>query len=469
MKLVLLSGGSGKRLWPLSNETRSKQFLKVLEAPNGKQESMVQRVWRQLGYAGLNRDAYISTGSSQVEMLQAQLGIDVPLIVEPERRDTFPAIALAATYLYSVAGVGLGETIAVLPVDPYVDDDFFTRLLTLEHLLQHTEAKIGLIGIEPDGPSSKFGYIVPKPGASTSEEAQSYVRVSHFVEKPRYPQAEALLRQGSLWNSGVFAFRLNYMIQLMIDRGLPIQYEEMLKAYHKLPKISFDYEVLEKESNIIAITYDGCWEDLGTWNALAEHMPDPIRGKAIVSEDCKGVHIINELDIPIALAGMKDMIVAASPDGILVSSKEASPGIKDVVQYVEQRPMYEERRWGWYKVLDFSITSEGRQTLTKRLCIHGGKHLSYQMHEKRDEVWTIISGSGEVVLDERLMPVKTGDVLHIPAGTRHSVRAKQDLEIIEVQTGSLLIEEDITRLIMNWEEILQQCSARISLIDKSLY
>jgi len=468
MKLVLLSGGSGKRLWPLSNETRSKQFLKVLKSPSGKPESMVQRVWRQLGYADLQRDAYISTGNSQIEMLQAQLGNDVPIIVEPERRDTFPAIALAATYLYSVAGVGLGETIAVLPVDPYVDDDFFTRLLSLEKLLHHTGAKIGLIGIEPDAPSSKFGYIVPKPSAD-SEEKRSYVQVSHFVEKPRTLLAEDLIRQGSLWNSGAFAFRLDYIIQLLIDRGLPVHYEQMLKSYEMLPRISFDYEVLEKETDIIAITYAGCWQDLGTWNALAEHMPEPVSGKAIVSEDCKSVHIINELDIPIALVGMRDMIVAASPDGILVSSKEASPGIKDVVQYLGQRPMYEERRWGWYKVLDFSVTPEGRQTLTKRLCIHAGKHLSYQLHEKRDEVWTIISGAGEVILNERLMPVKTGDVLHIPAGTRHSVRAKQPLEIIEVQTGSLLVEEDITRLIMDWEEMLQQCSARISLINKTLF
>jgi len=469
MKLVLLSGGSGKRLWPLSNETRSKQFLKVLESPSGKPESMVQRVWRQLTAAGLQDDAHISTGSSQVEMLQAQLGIDVPIIVEPERRDTFPAIALAGTYLYSVAGVGLGETVAVLPVDPYVDDDFFAKLRSMEELLQRTGAKIGLIGIEPDGPSSKYGYIVPKTSVNSADGQRTYVQVSHFVEKPRAPLAEDLIRQGSLWNSGVFVFRLDYIIQLLIDRGMPIQYEQMLKSYHKLPKISFDYEVLEKETDIIATIYDGCWQDLGTWNALAEHMPEPISGKAIVGEDCKNVHIINELDIPVAIVGMRDMIVAASPDGILVSSKEASPGIKDVVQYLEQRPMYEERRWGWYKVLDFSVTSEGRQTLTKRLCIHAGKHLSYQQHEKRDEVWTIISGSGEVIVNERLMPVQTGDVLHIPAGTRHSVRAKQDMEIIEVQTGSLLVEEDITRLIMDWEEMRQLCAARISMINETLF
>ncbi len=469
MKVVLLSGGSGKRLWPLSNETRSKQFLKVLKAPDGRPESMVQRVWRQLGQAGLRRDAHISTSRSQVEMLQAQLGLDVPIIVEPERRDTFPAIALAATYLYSVAGVGLGETVAVLPVDPYVEDDFFTRLLTLESLLQQTEAKVGLIGIKPDSPSSKFGYIVPKPSDSSTKGQRKYIQVSHFVEKPRAPLAEDLIRQGSLWNSGVFVFRLNYLIQLLIDRGLPIQFEQMRKAYQQLPRISFDYEVLEKETDIIASIYDGCWQDLGTWNALVEHMPEPVSGKAIVSDDCRDVHVINELDIPIALVGMKEMIVAASPDGILVSSKEASPGIKDVVQCLEQRPMYEERRWGWYKVLDFSVTGEGRQTLTKRICIHAGKHLSYQLHEMRDEVWTIISGSGEVIVNERLMPVKAGDVLHIPAGTRHSVRAIQDLGIIEVQTGSLLIEEDITRLIMDWEEMLQLCSSRISLINKTMF
>jgi|HigsolmetaAR204D_1030405.scaffolds.fasta_scaffold00005_5 mannose-1-phosphate guanylyltransferase len=458
MKLILLSGGSGKRLWPLSNDSRSKQFLKVLPSPNGELESMVQRIWRQLSAEGLDREAHLSTGRSQVDAIQSQLGHGVPIIVEPDRRDTFPAIALAATYLYSVEDAGLNEIVAVLPVDSYVEDRFFSTVKSLERMLAESGANIALIGVKPTHPSEKYGYIVP--AANDVSADATYVKVSHFVEKPRQELAQQLIEQQALWNCGVFAFRLNYIINLLITSGYPIQYDEMLKQYHRLPKISFDYQVLEKEADVIVVPYDGAWKDLGTWNTLTEEMGSRQIGKGIIAGKSDNSHLVNELDIPIALVGVRDVVVAASPDGILVTSKEASPGIKDVVSGLEQRPMYEERRWGWYKVIDYGLTKEGKQVLTKRLCIYAGHHLSYQKHDKRSEVWTIVSGHGEFVLNERLMRVSAGDVLHIPAQARHSIRADSHLEIIEVQTGSLLIEEDIVRLAMSWEEILSLCAAR---------
>jgi len=460
MKLILLSGGSGKRLWPLSNDSRSKQFLKVLPSPDGNPESMVQRVWRQLENDDLAREARISTSKSQVDSVQSQLGHEVPIIVEPERRDTFPAIALAATYLYSVEEVGLDEVVVVLPVDPYVEDHFFAHIKRLEQLITQTGSNLALMGVKPTHPSEKYGYIVPHSDAQTLDSHHSYRQVSHFVEKPREEKARELIVQDALWNCGVFAFKLDYLINLLIESGYPIQYEELLRQYRRLPKNSFDYEVVEKESHIVVLPYDGSWKDLGTWNTLSEEMAGNQLGKGLMNEHCDNCHLINELEIPIALAGLKDVVVAASPDGILVSSKEASPGIKDMVKDLEQRPMYEERRWGWYKVLDFGLTHEGKQVLTKRLCIYAGKHLSYQQHEKRAEVWTVVSGIGEFVLNERVMTVRAGDVLHIPVGARHSIRAEQHLEIIEVQTGSLLIEEDIIRLAMSWEDTLGLCSAR---------
>lgn len=467
MKLILLSGGSGKRLWPLSNDSRSKQFLKVLPSPDGGLESMVQRVWRQLKQAGLDGAAYISTSKSQVDVLQSQLG-DVPMIVEPERRDTFPAIALAAVYLYSHQNAALNETIVVLPVDPYVGDDFFAKIKTLEARLHETDANIALMGVKPTHPSEKYGYIVPLKGEEPREQTEQdkrerdlpCLKVSHFIEKPRRDKAEALIARDALWNCGVFAFRLEYLVNMLIRLGLPIQYDEMLKQYHRMPRISFDYQVVEQETKVIAVPFAGAWKDLGTWNTLTEEMAGSQIGKGIIAEPCVNSHLVNELEIPIVLAGVDHVVVAASPDGILVASKEASPAIKDIVQVLEQRPMYGERRWGWYKVLDFGITKEGRQVLTKRLCIYAGKHLSYQTHAKRDEIWTIIAGRGEFVLNERVMKVGTGDVLHIPAGARHSIRAEQHLEIIEVQTGTWLAEEDIERLAMDWDEILARCATK---------
>ncbi len=454
MKLVLLSGGSGKRLWPLSNDARSKQFLKVLQNDQGNMESMVQRVWRQMGRAGLARHASIATGRGQVDMIQSQIGPEVSVIVEPQRRDTFPAIALAAVYLYSIQGVSLNEVVAILPVDPYVEDSFFDKIKELEGAVAATGADLALMGVKPTYPSEKYGYVVPEADSGDSSEV---MMVSRFAEKPSREKAEALIAEKALWNCGVFAFKLNYMINLLMELGLPIHYEEMLRQYHRLPKISFDYAVVEKAEHIVVLPYAGEWKDLGTWNTLTEEIQAPLIGNGTICGDSQNVHMINELDIPIAVLGVSNIIVSASPDGILVADKNASPKVKDLIGHLEQRPMYEERRWGSYRVLDFKKFPEGQEVLTKRICISAGKNLSYQTHAKRSEVWTVIAGSGQFVLEDRIGTLQAGDVVKIPVGAKHSIRAFTDLEIIEVQTGSELVEDDIERLTMSWEEIVSLC------------
>jgi mannose-1-phosphate guanylyltransferase len=279
MNLILLSGGSGKRLWPLSNDSRSKQFLKVLDN-NGNLESMVQRVWGQLEKLKLNESTVIATSKSQVDMIHSQLGTQIPLIIEPERRDTFPAIALAATYLYSVKGSRLNEVVGVLPVDPYVDISFFERVKDLESTLSKSEADLALMGVKPTFPSEKYGYIVP-----VQDNENDIIQVSHFKEKPSEADARDLMEHNALWNCGVFAFKLEYIISLLEDRGLPIHYEELVKQYKNLEKISFDYAVVEKAEKIIALPYNGSWKDLGTWNTLTEEMGTNQIGKGTISED----------------------------------------------------------------------------------------------------------------------------------------------------------------------------------------
>ncbi|MED3979919.1 sugar phosphate nucleotidyltransferase [Priestia megaterium] len=449
MNLILLSGGSGKRLWPLSNDSRSKQFLKVLEDKEKHLQSMVQRVWNQISNVGLAESTVIATGKSQEDMIKSQLDNQAGLIIEPCRRDTFPAIALAASYVYSVQKADLDEVVAILPVDPYVDDQFFTRVQDLEEVVQNSDAQLALIGVTPTYPSSKYGYIVPTAEKSNGE----YRIVSRFTEKPSEEQAASLIEDGALWNCGVFAFKLGYVISILEEKGISTDYEELLKQYETLPKISFDYEVVEKTKDIVVLPYSGYWKDLGTWNTLTEEMATSQIGKGVISADSENIHLINELDIPVTVLGASNLIVAASPDGILVSDKEASPRIKELVGEFENRPMYEERRWGWYRVLDYTKLEEGKEVLTKRIGIDEGKNLSYQLHDYRDEVWTIIKGEGEFVLNDKIRPIKTGDVIQIQAGDKHAVRAITNLEIIEVQTGSQLIEEDIVRLFMSWEEI----------------
>ncbi|MGG3271374.1 sugar phosphate nucleotidyltransferase [Priestia aryabhattai] len=449
MKLILLSGGSGQRLWPLSNDSRSKQFLKVLEDKENILQSMVQRVWKQISNVGLEKYTIIATGKSQEDMIKSQLEHQAGFIIEPCRRDTFPAIALAVSYLYSNQSADRDEVISILPVDPYVDDAFFNRVKDLETIIQQSEAQLALIGVSPTYPSSKYGYIVPKQ----IEKAKNYFSVNRFTEKPSEAQAASLIKDGALWNCGVFAFKLGYVLSILEEKGLPTHYDELLKQYETLPKISFDYEVVEKTKDIVVLPYNGYWKDLGTWNTLTEEMATNQIGKGVISEDSKNVHLINELDIPVTVLGTSNLIVAASPDGILVSDKEASPRIKELVGEFDNRPMYEERRWGWYRVLDYTKFSEDKEVLTKRICVEAGKNLSYQLHDYRDEVWTIIKGEGEFALNNELRVVKPGDVLQIKSGDKHAIRAINDLEIIEVQTGSQLIEEDIVRLYMTWEEI----------------
>jgi mannose-1-phosphate guanylyltransferase len=454
MKLVLLSGGSGKRLWPLSNDARSKQFLKVLEDEQHQLVSMVQRVWGQITDKGLSENSYIATGKSQVEMMQSQIGRHVPLIIEPERRDTFAAIALTAAYLYSEQEVGLDEVIAILPVDPYVESRFFDEVKQLENVLHATEANLALIGVKPTYPSSKYGYIIP----SGDQDGDGYRDVNRFEEKPAEERAAELIEEHhALWNCGVFAFKLGFLIQLLEQKGLPLHYKELLKQYHTLPKVSFDYEVVERTNHIVVRSYEGYWKDLGTWNTLSEEMGNHLIGKGMISEDSINTHLINEIDIPVSILGLSNVVVAVSPDGILVSEKSASPRLKDFIDY-NQGPKFEERSWGWARILDDQNYDDGRSVITKRVGILQGRNISYQLHINREEVWTIVKGEGEFVQNGNYMRVKAGNVLHIPMKTLHSIRAVSELEIIIVQSGNGEEDSRIVELYNTWEEVEEHCT-----------
>ena len=454
LQLILLSGGSGKRLWPLSNDSRSKQFLKLLSSEQklNKPISMLQRIWQQLQKTNLAESTVVSTSKSQVDMINSQLGANIPLVIEPSRRDTYPAITLSSIYLYSVKGIKQDEIVVVMPVDSYVEDEFFHYVKTLENVLQNSHADLALIGIKPTFPSEKYGYIVPDESQKTNID-KDYRTVCYFKEKPTTEMAKQLLTEGGLWNSGIFAFKLDFILKHLKLQGLTLNYADMVKAYTNLPKNSFDYEVVEKTESIVVVPFNGEWKDLGTWNTLTEEMDTPLIGKGSISSDCENVHIINELDIPVSVLGLSDLIVAVSPDGILVSDKKESSRVKEIANQFENRPMYEERRWGWYRVLDFTKFNDTNEVLTKRIGVTAGRNLSYQKHFHRSEVWTIISGKGLFVIEGKIKEIQAGDVLQISVGVLHGVKAITDLEFIEVQIGTELIEEDIVRIFMKWEDI----------------
>lgn len=456
MKIILLSGGSGKRLWPLSNSKRAKQYLSVLEGPDGHKESMLQRLWRQLGDADLQEHTRIATCSEQVELVQRQAGARAPLIIEPEQSGTFPAAALAAAYLHSIAGVALNETVIIIPVDAYVESDFFQCVRGLPKLMRESRSELLLVGTTPSYPTEQYGYIVPEKHHYYNEEEAIERKIRAFKEKPYEAEAKALINEGALWNSGIYAFQLDYMITMLMDRGLPIHYDELYKQYGKLPKTSFEVEVTQKCASKSVINYHGAWKDIGTWKTLSEEISFQQLGLGELAEDCEQTQLFNELDIPISVIGLKNVIVAASLDGILVTTKEASSILNDKLQKMNERPKYEERRWGHTKVIDCSNFTTGHQAVTRRIFIAAGQNMSYHLHFKRKEVWTILSGEGVLIMDEIYRAVGPGDSIQIPERTRHSLRAVTDIELIEVQTGENISEDDIIRLGLTWEEINSQ-------------
>lgn len=446
MQLILLSGGSGKRLWPLSNDARSKQFLPLLASPNGGMESMIQRVVRQIRDAQLTNNITFATNVVQRDSIINQLGEDVSVVTEPERRDTFPAIALAASYLAKEKKCGSDEIVVVMPCDVYTESRYFATIGKMVESVKNNVADLVLMGIAPTYPSEKFGYVVPKK-AETSEGVKM---VERFTEKPNEEKAKQLLEQGAYWNGGVFAFRLGYMMNI-VDQYLKTNtFQETHKRYTEFPKISFDYEVAEKAESVAVVPFAGEWKDLGTWNALCEELPSTHIGNVMMGENNENTHAVNELGIPVFCNGLKDVIVAASPDGIMVCDKHDSEKIKDYANKLITRPMYEERRWGTYCVLDNAKYEDGTRSLTKSIHLNAGKHISYQLHHHRSETWTCVDGEGIFVLDGERRLVKRGDVMNIPLGHHHAIKAITDLTFIEVQIGNPLVEEDIERFEFKW-------------------
>ena len=423
MYIILLSGGSGKRLWPLSNDVRSKQFIKLFKNENGKYESMVQRVYRQIQTVNSDMEVTIATSKSQVSAIRNQLGNKVSICLEPCRRDTFPAIALAAAYLKDVQALSEEDCVAVCPVDPYVDNTYYQTVQKLEKIVNEGQSNLVLMGIEPTVPSEKYGYIIPVDKNETS-------RVAKFTEKPDTETAKEYIKQGALWNAGVFAFKLGYLLNKAHELIDFVDYADLFKKYDTLTKISFDYAVVEKETNIQVLRYAGQWKDVGTWNMMAEVMADKTKGDVILDDTCKDTNVVNELNIPILCMGCSDMVIAASEDGILVTTKERSGYMKPYVEKIDNPSMFAEKSWGTFTVIDNQENSK-----TIKIVMKPNAEMSYHSHSYRSEIWNIISGTGKVCINGESKTVKAGDVVQIPVDTRHSIKANEKMEIVEIQLG----------------------------------
>lgn len=424
MNIILLSGGSGKRLWPLSNDIRSKQFIKIFKKSDGEYASMVQRIYDQIKTVDPDAKVTIATSKSQVSSIHNQLGYDVGISVEPCRRDTFAAIALATAYLHDEKQVPENEAVVVCPVDPYVDFSYFECVNKLYEKAENGDKNLVLMGILPTYPSDKYGYIKP---IKDEQNNAAYA----FTEKPTEEKAKEYIEAGALWNGGVFAYKLSYVLDKAKELLGTSDYAELFSDYENLKKISFDYAVVENEKSIEVVRYEGEWKDVGTWNTLTEVMDESIIGNGRVNDKCANVHIINELGIPILGMGLKDMVISASPEGILVSDKEQSAQIKPYVDAIDQQIMFADKSWGTYRILDVEENS-----LTIKATLKPGHRMNYHSHEHRDEIWNVIQGTGKTIVDGMEQPIKPGDVVTMAAGTKHTVIAGDEgLQLIEVQLG----------------------------------
>jgi len=429
MNIILLSGGSGKRLWPLSNDIRSKQFIKIFKTENG-YESMVQRVYGQIRRVDADCMVTIATSKSQVSSIHNQLDNRVGISVEPCRRDTFPAIALATAYLHDIQGVSHDEVVVVCPVDPYVDDDYFVMLKKLGQQAARGEANLVLMGIEPTYPSEKYGYIIPE----TSDQLS---KVKTFKEKPDQATAARYISEGALWNGGVFAYKLSYVLEIADRLFGTNSFNELYSKYDTLEKISFDYAVVEKETEIQVMRFSGQWVDIGSWNTLTEAMSENIIGDAVMDEVCSNVHIVNELDVPILAMGVHDIVISASPDGILVADKDRSGYLKKYVEARDREAKFAEKSWGSFKVIDAE-----KDSLTIKVVIKPGDYMNYHSHDNRDEVWVVVSGTGRTIVDGMEQHISAGDVITMKAGCRHTVIAVSELKLVEVQIGKEITVHD---------------------------
>lgn len=423
MNIILLSGGSGKRLWPISNDIRSKQFVKIFKNSNNEYESMVQRIYNQI--IGVDNDSVvtIATSQSQVPYIKNQLGQKVGISLEPCRKDTFPAIALATAYLKDVQNISENEVVVVCPVDPYVDESYFEALKKLSEIAKKGDSNLVLMGINPTYASEKFGYIIPKDGNEVSS-------VLTFKEKPDKETAEKYIKQNALWNGGVFAFKIKYLINKaheLIDFN---DYYDLFNKYDSLDKISFDYAVVEKESKIDVLRFSGKWEDLGTWNALTKTLDEKIIGNGVLDKDCENVSIVNELDVPVLGVGLKDIVISASEDGILVSDKQKADNIKDYVDKVNSEPKFFEKSWGSIKILD-----NDKNSTVELITIGAGNELKYECEENLYEKCIILSGKGKMIFNDNETIIMPGEVLNIDNGAL--ITATECIKLIKIKIDKI--------------------------------
>jgi mannose-1-phosphate guanylyltransferase / mannose-6-phosphate isomerase len=465
---VVMAGGSGTRLWPLSRAGYPKQFL-VLSGNTSLFQQAVARL-RGLATAGQTLLAPLVVGNEEhrfmvLDQLREARIEPAAVLLEPAGRNTAPAMMLAALQARAAAAEGADPVLVVTAADQTIADEAAFTAAMRRAVVQAAEGAIVILGITPDRPETGYGYIRAE-GRSPDQ------RVAQFVEKPDLETAQKYLAAGSYyWNASIFVLRASVWIQAL-QRFRPDIAEASAKAFaarttdakfvrpdkdlfNAVPADSIDYAVMEKCPGVLDIRMqelNAGWNDLGAWEAVWQVAPKDAQGNAAVGDaivkDSRNtlVHATSRL---VSAVGLEDVVVVETPDAVLVASREKSQDVKKIVSQLGAEQRGEQalhrkvhRPWGWYDSID-----HGPRHQVKRIMVKPGAALSLQMHHHRAEHWIVVSGTAEVTNGDKVMVLSENQSTYIPLGQTHRLRnpGKVPLEIIEVQSGSYLGEDDIVR------------------------
>ena len=454
MKLIVLAGGGGTRLFPLSRGAYPKQFLRIFS-----EETLLQQTVRRFLPLVEAKDIVVVTNKDYLFHVQANLreigAAEAAILCEPVGRNTAPAIALAVAYCREVLGAADNECIVVTPADHLIaPPDLFTARVQAAVAEAEGSRSVVTLGVEPDKPETGFGYI--EAGEALPGGA---LRVRRFTEKPDAATAAGYLAQGGyFWNAGMFVFTAGTFTDEMMKAAPDIAaflargYEAMLAEFGELPEISIDYALAEKCDRLAVVPMTGIvWNDIGSFDAISEVFADR-EGNAfsgdVIAEDCRNTLVMGETRLVSAI-GLDDVLIADTPDVLLVAKKGHSQEVKEVVAKLKERKRPEVtfgttvyRPWGCYTTL-----AEGEGYKVKRITVNPGEKLSLQMHYHRSEHWTVIKGTGKLTVGDKEIIFRENESTYIPIGAKHRLEnpGKLPLSIIEVQNGKYLGEDDIVR------------------------
>lgn len=450
---VLISGGSGTRLWPVSRNKWPKQFCNLFE------ESLQSLSLRRVAKLGSPLILTSHTLKDLTEKKLKEVHISAKPLYEPQAKNTAPAIAFLCRYL---AMNGLeNEVVGIFPSDHLIEkEDEFIHAVSLA-VKEAQQGFIVTLGIQPHYPATGFGYIKTEKDVSLSESGIESFKVSQFIEKPSVEKAKALIQsQTCYWNAGIFIFQVQNMIRFFKKKAPDIwaplenlkqDLSNVNQVYDQFRNVSIDYAVLEKLSKdeLRCVPCDIGWNDIGSWDAISEIQGLEKKNQSRVDYNSKNNFLHSQKDKSYAFIGVDDLIVVDTKDALLIAKKGQSQDVRIVVEKmklispeVTVNHIDEDRPWGGFEVL-----KNTEDYKTKVVHVLPQSQISYQSHNKREEHWLVAQGQGEVVLDEKIIPIKKGSYIKIPQGAKHRIRntGKEMMEFVELQLGTYFGEDDIIR------------------------